>query len=137
MLSVMVFLHVLAVVIAVGGMHYVMTVLMPVAKKMGPPSGPALMEAASNKFRTLVWVSIALLVITGGHLTFARGLLQTDRAPFLLVKIGLALVIFAISLGMTLPLPALAGLQKKRPLLLRINIVLAMVVIFLGIWIKR
>lgn len=134
---IMKFVHILGVVIAIGGMHYVMTVLMPVAKKMGPPTGPQVMEATSKKFHVLVWISIALLILSGLHLTFAKGYLKTDRATLLLLKIGLALVIFAISLGLSLPVPALANLRKNKALFLRVNVVLAMVVIFLGVWVSR
>lgn len=131
------FVHVLAVIIAIGGMHYVMTVLMPVARRMGPPAGPQVLEAAGKKFHVLVWICIALLILSGLHLTFAKGYLKTDRATLLMAKIGLALVIFAISLGQSLPFPALANFQKKRPVFLRVNLVLAVVVIFLGVWISR
>jgi uncharacterized membrane protein len=131
------YVHILAVVIAIGGMHYVMTVLMPVARKMGPPAGPQVLAAASKKFHVLVWVSIVLLLLSGLHLTFAKGWLKTDRSALLMGKIGLALVIFAIALGQSLPIPALANFQKMRPLFLRVNLVLALVVIFLGVWLTR
>jgi len=134
--AIMKFVHVLAVVLAVGGMHYVMTVLMPVAKQMGPPGGPQLMERASKKFHVIVWIAIVLLLLSGLHLLFARGWLgRPDTRGLMLLKIGLALAVFAISLGLSLPLPALANFQKKRALFLRVNVVLAMIVIFLGCWI--
>jgi uncharacterized membrane protein len=134
---IMKFVHLLGVVVAIGGMHYVMTVLLPVTRKLGPPVGPQVMESASKKFHVLVWVSIALLLLSGLHLTFAKGWLKTDRATLLLMKIGLALVVFGISLALSLPIPALAKIQAKRATFIRVNLLLAIVVIFLGVWVSR
>ncbi len=134
--AVMVFLHVWGVLIAVGGMHYVMGVLAPTAKKIGTPESAAFVAAATSKFRLFVWVSIVLLILSGLHLMMANHLLRSERAPLLLLKIALAVIVFSISLGLTLPFKAFERMQQNRLFWIRVNLLVAVVVVFLGAYLS-
>jgi len=132
--TVMIFLHLFGVVAAIGGVHYVVTVLTPLARRMGEPAGPDLLAAAGRKFRAIVWVSIVLITLSGLHLMFARGHLKSPNLPMLLLKVALALVVFGISLGLTLPIKAFGQMQRNRLFWQRMNLVVAAIVLFLAAW---
>jgi len=59
------FFHMLATVIWVGGMIYATFVLVPATEAIDPPLRGRLMGAAGQRFTPLVWVSIAVLLVTG------------------------------------------------------------------------
>jgi hypothetical protein len=82
-------------------------------------------------------MSLMLLLVTG-FVNLARVFqLDTPGAylPLLLLKIVLALVVFAIAICALVPSEALAEFQKKRPLWMLVNVILGTIVIFLSAWI--
>ena len=128
----MIFLHLFGAIAGIGGIHYVVTVLAPAARRMGEPAGSEMLSTVMRRFRPIVWTSIALLVLSGTHLLFARGHLKSPNAPILFLKIALAFVVFGITLALTLPLKAFEAMQKRRLYWQRINLLVAAVVIFLA-----
>jgi hypothetical protein len=92
------------------------------------------MAATGRKFRAVVWVSILLLTLSGLHLMFARGHIRSPNFTILLLKIAFALVVFGISLGLTLPIKAFEQMQRNRLFWQRMNLVVAGIVLFLAAW---
>lgn len=72
MLSLYIFLHVLAAVIWVGGMFFAYNFLRPVAAQtLEPPQRLTLWAGVFSKFFPYVWASVILLPITGYAMLFA------------------------------------------------------------------
>ena len=60
-----VFLHIMSAIIWVGGMFFLALVVVPVARHLPPADRAALFGAVGRRFRTVGWVCIALLIVTG------------------------------------------------------------------------
>lgn len=88
--------------------------------------------AWAARLRRPVNAALVVLFLSGGHLSFATGLLQGDSAPLLAVKIGLGLAGMALSLALFRPRAAAA---ERAPALLRLGLLLALAAAFLGTWI--
>jgi len=66
-------LHLLSVVIWVGGMFFAYMILRPVAgKQLEPPQRLTLWVAVFKKFFPIVWLSVVLLPLTGYNLIFSK-----------------------------------------------------------------
>jgi copper resistance protein D len=75
MYSTLVILHVLAAVSWVGGMIFLSLVLAPLVRaRKAAPEFMALFRSAALRFRPVVWIAIALLLITGPMLLSHRGI---------------------------------------------------------------
>ncbi len=60
-----VFLHIMSAIIWVGGMFFLALVVVPVARGLPPAERAALFGAVGRRFRTVGWICIALLIVTG------------------------------------------------------------------------
>ena len=91
------FLHVLSVVVWVGGMFFAYMALRPVAASvLEPPQRLALWAGVFGKFFPWVWLSVALILLTGLHmLTVFGGLAAPHYAMTMLVLGVVMMAIFA------------------------------------------
>jgi len=60
-----VLLHILSAIIWVGGMFFLALVVVPVARGLPPAERAALFGAVGRRFRTVGWVCIGVLLVTG------------------------------------------------------------------------
>jgi uncharacterized membrane protein len=60
-----VFIHILSAIVWVGGMLFLALVIVPVARRMPPAERGALLGVLGRRFRTVGWICIALLIVTG------------------------------------------------------------------------
>ena len=60
-----VFLHVLAALVWVGGMLFFALVAAPAVRNLDPPVRAALVRTLGERFRLIGWACIAILVVTG------------------------------------------------------------------------
>lgn len=75
MYSTLVVLHILAAVSWVGGMMFLSLVLAPLVRsRKAVPEFMALFRSAALRFRPVVWVAMAILLMTGPMLLSHRGL---------------------------------------------------------------
>lgn len=89
------FLHVLGVVIWVGGMFFAYMALRPVAASvLEPPQRLTLWAGVFAKFFPWVWVSVALILATGLHLLVVMG--GTGAPLYALAMFVLGIVMMAI-----------------------------------------
>jgi copper resistance protein D len=68
-----VYLHILSAIIWIGGMLFLALVVVPVTRGLPPPERAALFGAVGRRFRTVGWVCIGLLLVTGGVNSVYRG----------------------------------------------------------------
>lgn len=90
-------LHVLGVVVWVGGMFFAYMALRPVAASMlEPPQRLTLWSGVFGKFFPWVWASVALMLLTGLHmLVKVGGMAAPHYAMTMLVLGGVMMLIFA------------------------------------------
>jgi hypothetical protein len=135
--AIVLWLHLTAAVLAVGGVYFLRMILMPTVARDGCEHAPALSGKVRARFRKLVWHSIGLLVVTGGLMLWflLRGPEPTEwaqRSPLnrhlLEAKIGLAVALFAIALALTMP----AAPSPRAPKLLLANLGLGLAILLLA-----
>ncbi|HVY55920.1 MAG TPA: DUF4149 domain-containing protein [Thermodesulfobacteriota bacterium] len=157
-----VFIHIVSAMVWIGGMFFLVLVLIPVLRKPEfRPLFPPLFHNVGIRYRLVGWVSLALLILTGIFNLAYRGYGFDDLAsgrlfegPFgrtlfmKLVTVSLILVISAIHdfwLGPTAgaliredPLsPRGNRLRRAAVMMGRLNFVLALLVVFLAVMLVR
>ncbi len=146
--------HLLAAFVWVGGMLFMSLVLAPVGRGLSAEARRAVLSPVGRRFRTVGWICIGLLLLTGGlNLYFFRLPLE----GLLLVKLSLVLCMLLLSvlhdffLGPRMVLlleratapggealrPAMARAGMQVGLLARLNLLLGVSVVFLGMLIGR
>ncbi len=155
-----VFLHLLAAVVWVGGTVFLSLVLVPVARRLPPAERAALITQVGVRFRTVGWIALAVLVLTGLANAAFRGVtwegVVTGRVVAstwgrtLALKVALVAAILGLSAlhdfvvgpaasraaaGQATP----EALRRRRQAawLGRINLVLALVVLLLAVFLVR
>jgi uncharacterized membrane protein len=138
MLTFIQWLHVASAVVGVGGMAFVLIVLLPATRVLGAEQRDTLMSAVGGRFRWVSWTVILLLLVSG--LTNVK--LRAWEVPWgpywrlLATKIALAFVVFAIVLALTLPLRALESFRARRRGWLSVAFGLALVVILISAYLR-
>lgn len=96
-MNVSLFLHLLGVVVWVGGMFFAYMALRPVAASvLEPPQRLTLWTGVFNKFFPWVWVSVVLILLTGLHmLALIGGMAAPHYAMAMLVLGVVMMLIFA------------------------------------------
>lgn len=95
-------IHLLAVITLIGGLAFVQLVLRPALQGLTPESQRGdMLCRAGRRFRTLAWVSVITLILTGAYSMLnesVSGRFETTWGVVLLVK----LFVFAIAFGLLL-----------------------------------
>ncbi|MBI4608366.1 MAG: DUF4149 domain-containing protein [Candidatus Rokubacteria bacterium] len=133
-------LHVLGAVTWLGGMLFIALVLVPVARGVQDPRLRAdLISQSGRRFRTVGWIALAVLVVTGiANLYFHPWML---RAPAFHVKAALVLLALGLSvlhdfvLGpRAIRLPAdVAGPPRRASWIARLNLLIVLLIVLLGL----
>jgi uncharacterized membrane protein len=91
------FLHVLSVVVWVGGMFFAYMALRPVAASvLEPPQRLTLWAGVFGKFFPWVWLSVALILLTGLHMLMVFGGLAAPHYAMTMLVLGVVMMaIFA------------------------------------------
>ncbi len=88
-------LHLIAAIVWMGGMTFMLFALRPAAMQLlQPPTRAPLMATAMGRFFLLVWLSIAVLLITGTGMLMAVGMKAAPLGWHLMLGIGV--LMFAI-----------------------------------------
>lgn len=132
------YIHVLAVATWLGGMLFVALVLVPVVRRLDPSLRTRLVSDLGRRFRTVGWIAIAVLVVTGlGNLWIRPELLA---APRFHVKAALIVVALVLSALHDFVLGPRAGLPNADPRarvraswVARLNVLVVLAVAALGV----
>jgi uncharacterized membrane protein len=90
------FLHVLSVVIWVGGMFFAYMALRPVAaERLEPPQRLSLWEGVFGRFFPWVWGSVAIILGSGMYMMFSMGMPPTRYVSLMFVLGVLMMLLFA------------------------------------------
>ena len=163
MYHVSVLVHILSAIVWVGGMLFLALVVAPATREMAPDERGALFDAVGRRFRTIGWTCIALLVVTGAVNMSYRGvtwdrffsgqLLESDFGRVLVVKLGVVTAMLGLSLAHDFVIGpasvralerkepdaprAAAALRRRASWLGRVNALLALLVVALGVALVR
>lgn len=131
-------IHLIAAVAAVGGMVFILFILMPSLRVLGEDQGALLVKTILGRFRWISWGAILLLIGSGLYGIRVRAW-EAPWGPYwklLALKIFLALVVFVISLLMTLPIPSLEPFRVQRRKWLSIALGVALAVILISAYLR-
>lgn len=130
--------HLIAAVMAVGGMGFVLFILIPSLRVLGDEPRAQLVKTVMGRFRWVSWGAILLLISSGLYNIHVRAW----EAPWgwywglLTAKILLALVVFTISLLLTLPIPALEAFRARRKTWISVAFGIALGVILISAFLR-
>jgi uncharacterized membrane protein len=132
-------IHVGAAVVGVGGMGFLVLVLIPSGVVLQPDHRNQLLKAVGARFRWVSWTVIVLLLASGFYnVRQYYWEVPWGRAwELLAAKIALALVVFAISLCLTLPAKAFDWFRMRRKFWLTTAFTLAMIVVLISAYLRR
>ena len=142
---VLVWVHVLAAVVWIGGMLFVGAILVPLARPMPPRDHAALLERVGVRFSVVGWTCIGVLLLTGPWLLLIRGRLEFLLQPSSLIGVPVGQVLLAKLVealagggnpGLGDP-TRLASLRRGVAWLARLNVALGLLVVALGVMLSR
>lgn len=134
MTSLVQWVHLAAAVVGVGGMAFVLLVLLPSVKVLSDEHRNLLLKAVMERFRWASWSAILLLLVSGLYNIRLRAW-EAPWGPYwkwLTVKIVLAFCVFTISLLLTLPFQALNRFRARREMWLAIALGVALSIILIS-----
>jgi uncharacterized membrane protein len=141
-------LHVLAAVIWIGGMLFLGLVLVPVLRNRPSAERAALLHAVGRRFLAVGWMALGTLLVTGPLLWALRGFPLGLVMVHKLILVAILLVLSVLHdfvLGPRLVALIAEGeasdetarLRRRGALLARLNVLLALVVLILGLAVSR
>lgn len=156
-----VWIHVLAATVWIGGMLFLVLVVVPWLRKGKRPDAAIFLRETGTRFRNVAWICFAVLFVTGTFNLWVRGVRLSDfgRAEWLLspfgktvvVKLAVFLVVMLISAVHDFivgprataaiaanPRSPEAQIERRRASALgRINVLLALVLVAAGVMLVR
>ncbi|MFN8526466.1 MAG: DUF4149 domain-containing protein [Chloroflexota bacterium] len=162
MYQISVFVHVISAMLWVGGMLFLGLVVVPITRDMPAEQRSALFGAAGRRFRSVGWVCIGLLLVTGWiNLTYRGVTVQSlfsgqafvgELGGVLAIKLALVAVMLVISVvhdfflgprsvqaierGTATP-EQIAAFRRRASLVGRLNTLLGLMAVLLGVMLVR
>lgn len=132
-------IHITSAVFGVGGMAFVLFILMPSLGTLDPEHRDLFAKEVMNRFRWISWSAIFLLLASGLYSIrqYYWEMAWGKSWAILTVKIVLALFVFVIALALTLPFKFLDRVRARRQIWLSIAVGLAVVVICISAYLRR
>lgn len=130
--------HLVSAVVGVGGIAFVLVVLLPSLRVLGEEQRALLLKTVMGRFRWASWAAILLLLGSGLYNVRLRAW-EAPWGPYwklMTLKIFLAFCVFIISLLLTLPIPALNRVRAKRQQWLSIALAIAALVILISAYLR-
>jgi uncharacterized membrane protein len=138
MTTLMQWIHLMAGIVGLGGMGFILLILMPSLGVLGPEQREALFKAVSTRFRWVSWSAMGLLVITGLYNVRQYYWEMAWGRTWLLLtlKIGLAFTLFGIILALTLPLGIFDRVRARRRSWLIAAFALGVVIVLISAYLR-
>jgi uncharacterized membrane protein len=132
-------IHVTAAVIGVGGMAFLLLILMPSLGALQPEHRALLDKQVMDRFRWIIWSAIFVLLFSGLYSIrqYYWEVAWGKSWALLTVKIVLALFVFVIALALTLPFKLFDRVRARRRIWLSIAVGLAVAVILIADYLRR
>jgi uncharacterized membrane protein len=139
MTTFMQWVHLMAAVVGLGGMGFLLLILIPSLGVLSAEQREALSKAVAGRFRWASWSAITLLLISGLYNT-RQYYWQVPWGPawkFLALKISLSFTLFAIVLGLTIPFRLFEPLRAHRRMWLLAAFMLGVAVVLISAYLRR
>ena len=139
MTTFMQWVHVMAAVVGLGGMGFLLLILIPSLGVLSAEQREALSKAVAGRFRWASWSAITLLLISGLY-NIRRYYWEEPwgRAwKFLALKIALSFALFVIVLALTIPFRLFEPLRARRRMWLLVAFILGVVVVLISAYLRR
>jgi uncharacterized membrane protein len=132
-------IHVTAAVISVGGLAFLLLVLVPSLGNLQSEQRDLWAKQVMNRFRWVLWTAIVVLLVSGLYSIreYYWEVAWGKSWGLLTVKIVLAFVVFVIALALTLPLKLFNWVRARRQVWLSIAVGLAVTVLFISAYLRR
>jgi len=131
-------IHVTAAVIGVGGIGFMLAILLPSSRVLSPEQRDPFLKAVMGRFRWVNW-SVILLLLGSGLYNIHLRAWEVPWGTYwklLTVKIVLAFFVFSISLMLTLPLSVFDRFRAARRTWLAAAFGLALTVILISAYLR-
>ena len=131
--------HLISAVIVLGGMGFLLLILIPSLAVLGVEQRQALGKALASRFRWATWSAVVLLLLSGIYNTryYYRDVPWGPAWKFLMLKIVLALALFGIALGLTIPFRLFEPLRARRRTWLLVAFILGVIVVLISAYLRR
>jgi uncharacterized membrane protein len=132
-------IHLMASVVALGGMGFLLLILIPSLGVLSAEQREALSKAVAGRFRWASWSAMTLVLLSGLY-NVRRYYWEEpwDRAwRFLALKVLLSFVFFGIVLGLTIPFKLFQPLRARRRQWLLVAFILGVVVVLISAYLRR
>jgi uncharacterized membrane protein len=130
-------IHLLSVIIAVGGVLVLRFVVLPL---IGSDEANSLIrQAIHNRWKLVVWIAIVLILLSGlANLHQAAMRVKMDMLYWIVfsVKFLLALVLFGIALLLTLPGESFEKFKQEREKWMHVIVALGIIIVFLSSYLR-
>ncbi|MGO8787058.1 MAG: CopD family protein [Terriglobia bacterium] len=139
MTTFMQWVHVMAAIVGLGGMGFLLLILIPSLGVLSVEQREGLSKAVAGRFRWASWSAVALLLISGLY-NVRRYYWEEpwDRAwKFLALKVILSFVLFGVVLGLTIPFRLFEPLRARRRTWLLVAFILGVVVVLISAYLRR
>ncbi len=139
MATFMQWVHVMAAVVVVGGLGFLILILIPSLEVLNTEQRETLSRAMAGRFRWTSWSAITLLLLSGVYNTryYFREVPWGRAWEFLALKIGLSFILFAIVLGLSIPFRLYEPLGTRRRQWLLAAFVLGVIVVLISAYLRR
>ena len=131
--------HLIAAVVGLGGMGFLLLILIPSLGVLSAEQREALSKAVAGRFRWASWSAMTLLLVSG-LFNLRRYYWEEPwgRAwKFLALKIILSFALFAIVLGLTSPFKLFEPLRARRRMGLLVAFILGVIVVLISAYLRR
>jgi len=131
--------HVMSAVIGLGGLGYVLLVLLPALTVLPPEQRAALSDAATSRFRWATWSAMLLLLLSGIY-NIRQYYWEVSWGKYwavLTVKVALSFGLFAIILALTTPLGIFDRLRARRREWLIAAFALGVTIVLISAYLRR
>jgi putative copper export protein len=132
-------IHLTAAAIGVGGLAFLLFILMPSLGTLPPEQRGLVAKQVVDRFRWIIWSSILALLVSGLYSIrqYYWEVAWGKSWAVLTVKIVLALFLFLIALALTLPLGGFDRVRARGQTWLAIAVGLGVAVIFIAAYLRR
>jgi len=139
-----VWVHILAATVWIGGMLFLVLVVVPWLRKGARPDAAVFLRETGERFRNVGWICFVVLLITGTFNLWVRGTTVVVKlSAFFLVLMVSSIHDFVIGPRATRAIAADAGsteaqVQRRRASVLgRVNVLLALILVAAGVMLVR
>jgi len=125
-------LHLAAACTSLGGLFYARMVLWPSLERVPVEGRAAFLGTVIRRYAAIKWTGMSVVSLTGLHSLWRVWPTLGSPGPYLAafgLKMLGALGLFVITLQLALPLPSLAGMQRRRGFFAGLNIGCAAVIL--------